>query len=472
MIHFPCIWKHQLVKLLLLSGLFLLGGCSETRVGPDGGAPVVRQAVVEASPMNVLTAVVKATVSSGSYGAVEFEESNQQSQRTPFRQLSGESWTIPVLGLHPLTAYTMRLLARSSSGVLTVGQDLHFRTGELPADLPAMTVTTLENPSPGFVLVGLIGAPVPPKYSVIVNNTGRIVWYRQFQSAVADFQLQSSNTYTAYGSLAGESQHFFEMDRSGNIVREYLSATSMETGVHELRIFTGGYALYGVDRRTMDLTSIGGANNAEVRGMTIELYRPSQQPFHWNTFDYLSIFDASPELDLRLPSLNPWHSNAIEIDDDGNLLVSFRNSDEIVKINSTTGGIIWRLGGKKNQFTIFNDPLAGFFHQHGIRRLPSGNIILFDNGNLHVPPQSRAVEYTLNETDSTAVMVWEYRPDPPIFGGATGFAQRLPSGNTLVCFGTANRAQEVTPDGQIQWEINLTTPGLFFYRTLRVDSLY
>jgi len=70
----------------------------------------------------------------------------------------------------------------------------------------------------------------------------------------------------------------------------------------------------------------------------------------------------------------------ISYDNDGNLLISSRHLDEITKINRTTGSIIWRLGGKNNQFAFPNDSL-GFSHQHAIRRIGNENILLFDNGN-------------------------------------------------------------------------------------------
>ena len=173
---------------------------------------------------------------------------------------------------------------------------------------------------------------------------------------------------------------------------------------------------------------------------------------------------------MTAANINPWHGNAI--DADGNLLVSFRNSDEITKINSRTGEIIWRLGGKKSQFTFVNDPLNGFSHQHGIRRLQNGNLILFDNGNLHSPPMSRAVEYKLDEQVKTAELVWEYRHAPALYGFALGFAQRLANGNTLISFGTSQRVIEVDRSGAKQWELAILGAQVYNYRAFRIESLY
>ena len=37
------------------------------------------------------------------------------------------------------------------------------------------------------------------------------------------------------------------------------------------------------------------------------------------------------------------------------LMISSRHLNEITKISRTTGDIIWRFGGKNNQFTFVND---------------------------------------------------------------------------------------------------------------------
>src|SRR5690606_33427409 len=105
------------------------------------------------------------------------------------------------------------------------------------------------------------------------------------------------------------------------------------------------------------------------------------------------------------------HGNAVELDSDGNILISSRHMNEITKIDRTTGEIIWRWGGKNNEFTFVNDTLA-FSFQHDIRRLPNGNVTLFDNGNHHKPPRSRAVEYELDEVNKTATVVWQYPEEP------------------------------------------------------------
>src|SRR5262249_30739764 len=127
-----------------------------------------------------------------------------------------------------------------------------------------------------------------------------------------------------------------------------------------------------------------------------------------------------------------------------------------------------RWGGKNNQFNFNGDTLM-FSHQHAIRHLGGDHFILFDNGNFHNPPYSRAVEYVLNQQSLTARKVWEYRNTPDTFGGAMGYVQRLDNGNTLITWGTGKpNVIEVAPNGQKVMELSLPA-GVFTYRAFRQD---
>jgi hypothetical protein len=82
------------------------------------------------------------------------------------------------------------------------------------------------------------------------------------------------------------------------------------------------------------------------------------------------------------------------------------------------------------------------------------------------------VEYRLDEKYKIAELVWEHRPNPPIFGFALGFAQRLSNGNTLVCFGTAQRIIEVDKMGVKRWDLQINDPQRNAYRAIAIESLY
>ena len=54
------------------------------------------------------------------------------------------------------------------------------------------------------------------------------------------------------------------------------------------------------------------------------------------------------------------HPNSIDQDANGNYIVSFASLGEITNIDAVTGAMLWRLGGRHNQFTFVGDLLGGF----------------------------------------------------------------------------------------------------------------
>jgi hypothetical protein len=147
-------------------------------------------------------------------------------------------------------------------------------------------------------------------------------------------------------------------------------------------------------------------------------------------------------------------------------MLSSRHLDEITKIDRTTGDVIWRWGGKNNVFTFLGDTLQ-FSHQHAIRRIDDGNLTLYDNGNFHEPPFSRAVEYAVDETLHTCTPVWQYRRTPDEYGAAMGNVQRLPNGNTIIGWGTGKPdVSEVDSLGSELLTVTVPFPN-FNYRAYR-----
>jgi outer membrane protein assembly factor BamB len=232
------------------------------------------------------------------------------------------------------------------------------------------------------------------------------------------------------------------------------------TDNHELLIAKNGHyffiAKYGY---TFDMSTLvnGGKKNATILTDAIMEYDESgNEVMEWRMQDHFKVTDATHE-DLTAATIDYSHTNAIDLDLDGMLVISNRNMDEITKIDPATGDILWRMGGKNNEFTFIGDSLGGFSHQHCVRVLPNGHFLLFDNGNYHSLSFSRAVEYVLDQDKKTATLVWQYRHTPDRYAFAMGSVQRLPNGNTLIGWGanTQTTATEVTPDGKVALEIKM-----------------
>jgi len=162
------------------------------------------------------------------------------------------------------------------------------------------------------------------------------------------------------------------------------------------------------------------------------------------------------------------HANSIEWDHDGGIIVSALAQSKIFKIDYASGKIVWTLGGyaaHHSEFKIKDDPLGGFSAQHSARRLPNGNILLYDNGHMRPDMHARAAEYRLDMKEMTATLVWEYRaPDAYRVHKNAGAVEWFSNGNRLISWGgwekeyypqvgTLPVATEVDAQGHVVFEI-------------------
>ena len=133
------------------------------------------------------------------------------------------------------------------------------------------------------------------------------------------------------------------------------------------------------------------------------------------------------------------HQNTLNVTKDGDLLVSFRQTDTVGIVDRSSGEFRWKWGPGE------------ISHQHNPTYLDNGHVLIFDNGPplTGVPhPRVAAVDPGDNQA------VWEHQGDPPIsvFSYHISGAERLPNGNTLICEGAPGRIFEVTPTRDIVWE--------------------
>jgi hypothetical protein len=329
----------------------------------------------------------------------------------------------------------------------------------LPVGFPDFTISISNNPSPGYIFFSPYLKSGTKGYLMIIDNQGIPIYYQRSSYPKFDFKKQYNGLLT-YWSYNG--RKFFEMDSAYCIIDSFKCGNGYPTDHHDLLVFPNGHLFimsYDPQIVRMDTIVQGGDSAAVVYGLVIQEQDAEKNViFQWRSWDHFDITDATDDIDLTAHVIDYQHGNAIEVDYDGNLLISCRHMDEITKIDRQTGNIIWRLGGlkaKNNQFVFINDPLT-FSHQHDIRRLPNGNITLFDNGNWHSPSVSRSLEYQLNEENKIAVLVWKFNNDPLTFAPAMGNSRRLTNNNTLIGWGfhlNPRAVSEIKVDGTPALEI-------------------
>jgi hypothetical protein len=178
---------------------------------------------------------------------------------------------------------------------------------------------------------------------------------------------------------------------------------------------------------------------------------------------------AKAEIDARPLRYDQFHLNTISIIPEtpvgkadrrfeaGNMLICFRNINQIAVLDGDIGEVLWVWGEGELEWPHHPTVVEG------------GNILIFDNGTRR--KYSRLIEIN----PLTEEIEWEYIGDPPgsFFTPEKGSSQRLPNGNTLICEGDRGRCFEVTQDGEIVWEwYNPALMGkhrIQVYRMMRLD---
>ena len=462
-----------------------LGTCAVACDSAAGGElhrpPEIGIDFVEANPNNVVSAIFSIRAMGSQIAQVEIcgDRDKRMTRAVP---IADEMIRVPLLGLRAESDYLFRALLTSRSGGTTVGEWRSFKTGKMPETIVALEIIASPGVQPSLTLLAPIrNPPAWPHPAIIIDETGRVVWYKEAVGSIIDLQLQPSGIITASVARNAISPYYAGIyrgwDALGNEIGQWSASGYEYTDSHELRIRDDGSALLmGFETQTADLTRFGGPADAAVVGDVLQhISRDGIVLFKWNSLEHYSL-DEADDLVWRLPAVAGYdftHANAIEVLPNGDYLLSTRHLSEITRIDHETGEIVWRMGkGKGNQFRFLSDPKGGFWNMHAVRRLPNGHLILIDNGNGHSPPSSRAVEYEIDEMTKTATLLWSF--EPGITSCCMGYAQRLANGNTLVNLGEDHRVFEVSPGGEVVWEARLPGAGAGFYgiyRATRISSL-
>lgn len=430
---------------------------------PSGpSAPTYREAVVEANPQSVVAAAVRVRASGFDGARVRAFTEGDTLDASPVFGFEGDSVArVPVLGLLPGRDYAIEV--RLVDGAAEAAVDtVAFTSGALPAWIPALT--TIGTGSPGLVTLSL------PDGAVIVDDGGQVRWYRYSPNGnLNSFQAHASGAYTILDATDAADRKFRVLDREGAEVGT-LACVGRPTRFHDVMLLAdGGAWLLCDETRTMDLSAVGGVAGAQVTGTVVQHLDPDGSlDFEWSVFDHFAITDL-PEADRGGASVNFTHGNGIDLDAEGNLLLSFRSLNEVALVAVPSGAVLWRLGGLAGQFTFANDPEGGFERQHGVRAAGPAYIQMLDN---RFDAPSRMVRYHLNPLTGVATLVWAFVDPPGTHTLIGGSSQPLPiSGGGLVSFGTEGRVVETDAAGNSRWEVS-GLEGTYVFRAQRIASLY
>jgi arylsulfate sulfotransferase len=459
---------------------------------------------------------------------VLFQTGSEATQATSSKPCAaGLSMNFLVGGMRASTKYYM-VYQTSVSGVLTLGPTLSFTTGVLPPLLPFPVGSVLTGPSSStdtvesVILECNIPFPLaPPTLPVATDLSGRIIWYYSpagpttlngttiYRPLQGGTMLLAANDPT---STLVEQQLLRHIDLLGNAIQETnVTQVNVQLAVmgqgpitafnHDAIQLPNGH-LIAVASNERLLTNVQGPGTVDVLGnVLLDLDENLQVVWSWNAFDYMDTSRLATLGETCTPNqagcppvtlasiANDWlHANSVNYSTtDGNLIVSLRCQDWVIKIDYANGAglgnVIWRLG-LDGDFTLTplsaTDPYPWFSHQHDAEYAIPGKpfISLFDNGNvrlaLYPGSDSRGQAYWVNETALTAIQ--EVNADLGTYSAAFGLAEILSNGDFAFTSGlirdgsnTNNQSVEILENGTINYVLQSANAS---YRNFRMYSLY
>jgi len=427
----------------------------QTKIAGDGRT-VIFQMSTDFISGEAVTVSLDPGAASGTAGQI----SAYQYQFVVSGYFSGTAWApLSLPAAVPARAAQLQAQPKAQANAVSSVAAIMPNGVSVPSDFPRINITVNNNPDPDPIFIDNRGGGGKP-YNVIFDNNGSPIWYMRMPDERRDMKVQHNGVLTMMGRDGGN--HFNGLNIHYQQITNYWAVNGYSGDEHELQVLANGNYLFTALRtETVDMTRFvaNGKTAASVTEIVLQEFTAAGDLiFQWRAWDHFDIRDQQQFIDITSSGFDFPHMNAIDIDTDGNILLSSRNTSEVTKINRDTGDIIWRLGGVHNQFTYVNDPLEGTRNQHCVRMVGTNDYTIFDNGDLHSPSMSRGVEYVLDTNKMTATLVWQYPavPTSSIYSFYMGNVQRLTNGNTLINWAVGNlpKLTEVRPDGTKAFEMN------------------
>jgi hypothetical protein len=384
--------------------------------------------------------------------------------------------------------------------------------------LPVITtqVTGVGTPNNGIELFSTVNFGNPNQLSAFATDlTGNVIWYYDLGSTSYPFPVKPMsnghmlvNTFPyTFGQGPNEVR---EIDLAGNIINRVtvsevnqalqgIADFQINTFSHDVAVLPNGHWILLVNFPETINNVSGIPDGTSMIGDALVDWDVQQGKavWTWNTFDHLSLTHAPY-------GFADWtHGNAVIYSpDDGNLILSMRNQNWVIKIDYTNGtgdgNVLWTLGDG-GDFTLPPGlaPIEWNYGQHYptiVSPNSSGviSLMLFNDGNDRLMDSNNDVcgtagtgacysslpIFQLNESAKTATVLWEGNL-LPYYSLCCGDAVALANGNAEVDIAddqTVNPGfsdiQEMTQTepSALVWELQIA--GQLAYRGFRIPSLY
>jgi Arylsulfotransferase (ASST) len=326
--------------------------------------------------------------------------------------------------------------------------------------------TPAHGTAPGYIFLApkMVVAQAGP---LIMDNRGEVVWFKPLNTkGVTDFRMQTYDGkpvltwWRGHVSNVGVGDGWYVMyDTSYRPLAEVRPGNGLVGDVHEFLITPRNTAVFTVYHRlAVDLSSVGGPKEGKIwDGIVQEVdIKTHKVLFEWHSYPEVGVKESyapapKAKAGSKAPPYDYFHINSIDVEPNGNFLVSARNTHALYEVDRKTKKVLWRLGGKKSSFAM--GPGTKFAWQHDARRHANGTITLFDNGA--APPVEKFTRILVLRVDTKAKkvsLVRSYHHPKRLLAPFEGNAQFLHNGNVFVGWGAQPYVSELGPNGSVRFD--------------------
>ena len=387
----------------------------------------------------------------------------------------GESYTWQVIGKNR----QKKEIYRSEKRLFTI--DEHFKTGKKFVRFREVTNNSLTRGSE-LVILDYAG--------IAINHDEEIVWYLPDlpfmtpNSALRDLKLTDDGTF-----LAIIDSNAYEFDLTGKILWKApndgaVSHQGKEDYHHDLqKLPSGNYMVLGNEKQRRVLAGLKDTSRYEI-GTIIEYDPSGKVVWQWHAKDFFT----DNLLKLRKKEDGEYnlatHLNAFNVE--GNTIYAgFRDANWVLKIDKSSKKVVEIYGGHDSGMpNHYGKEL--FRLQHDATVLSNGAMAVINNDSIKDPAVvSSLVVFSLGENNTPKgkeLFRFKFDYDSLCNGKSLklGNIEELNNGNYLVNMGAIHRIFEVTPKGEIAWDIFVEKLDTFKrvwrffpqYRIATATSLY
>jgi Arylsulfotransferase (ASST) len=301
----------------------------------------------------------------------------------------------------------------------------------------------------------------------IFDEAGDLVWFHPLPNGIEATNLQVQQ-YDGQAVLTwwqgyippqgfGEGEEVID-DSSYREVGRVHAGNGYEADLHDFHITPQGTALLtAFDPIDCDLSAVGGPSGGAVTDsifQEIDL-KTGLVRSEWHSLDHVALGDSysSPVTTSTQWPFDYFHLNSVDqLAGQSSIgettLISARNTWALYELNTRTGQVLTRIGGRRSDVKLAAG--AGTAFQHDATALGNGTISVFDNGAApKVHPQSRGLLLAVDPRAKTDTVLAQYEHPTALSSGSQGNIQTLANGNIFIGWGAVPYFSEFSASGQL-----------------------